>query len=236
MYWNNPIVARNWPGFEIDPIVESSHDGVHCLFWNPAFDYKQCSTNQRLRELCTWARGHINGTGLDAFVANPVHWYDIANLVKLNIWIHDIRKQGIVKPWMILDQGDGTYLAGTGDSRLRCLELIPEITTVPAFISCATAQAHKYQGLEPITDFDQFAKICRAELDQEFLFRLTDAKAPYGIYWYEYNTNQTRHLMPQEKDAVRAFYDYYKDNREPITMSWFNKHHEWKLNVVGPVV
>ena len=130
------------------------------------------SYNTNIRTLC------FLHDGIDNFIKDVRNHYDIANLVKLNMWIHDIRSQGIVKPWLMLDQGDGTFLAGTGDSRLRCLERIPEIQTVRAFISTRTERSHLYQGLEEVKTFDQFAQLCDAVPGQNFLFRFTNADAP----------------------------------------------------------
>jgi hypothetical protein len=185
-------------------------------------------TNQRLQDLCNWANAGL-GHGLENFINESGNHYDTANLVKLNMWIADIKQQGIVKPWMMLDQGNGTYLAGTGDSRLRCLECIPEITTVSAFVSTRQQRAHLYAGLEPVTSFDQFAELCGAVPGQEFLFRLTDATAPYGIYWYEYNAEQTRSITPGESWCVRTFANYAQQHPDlVITKSWFNQLVNWQ--------
>ena len=221
MYWNNPLIETAWPSFG-DPVVQSFHNGQHCLFWNPQAKFDYISTNQRLADLCNWANEWLSQDP-GGFLVDSNNQYDIANLVKLNLWIHDIRAQGIVKPWMILDQGDGTYLAGTGDSRLRCLERIPEITTIPAFITTHVNRAHLYTDLEPVTSFDQFARLCIARKGQEFLFRLTDPGAPYGIYWYEYNSENTRSVTPSQKQAVKMFANYFREsflNLRRYVLTW----------------
>lgn len=228
-YWNNPLLEATWPGNQ-DPIVQSQHNGSHCLFYNPAAKFDCVQTNQRLSDLCKWANNWLVTDGIDDFVSDQRNHYDIANLVKLNVWIDDIKKQGIIKPWMMLDQGDGTFLAGTGDSRLRCLERIPEITSVPAFISTTAARAHLYQELEEIVSFDRFAELCGAKHNQLFLFRLTDNTAPYGIYWYEYNSDLTRNVTPSESQAVNQFYNYAKQHPElRITPQWFDQLIPWAM-------
>jgi hypothetical protein len=227
MYWNNPLIELNWPS-TLDPIQQSFHNGTHCIFWNPNAKFDHITTNQRLGDLCKWANECLITDGIDGFIADNRNHYDIANLVKLNMWIKDIREQGIVKPWLIQDQGNGTYLAGTGDSRLRALECIPEIQTVPAFISTSTDRADLYADLEPVTSFDQFATLCGAERGNLFLFRLTDATAPYGMYWYEYNTSRTRAVTPGEKEAVNMFVKYIQQYPNTvITHNWFNTPIEW---------
>jgi hypothetical protein len=227
MYWNNPLIKLTWPNAR-DPVVESFHNGAHCLFYNPNMAFDTVQTNQRLQDLCNWANAGL-GHGLENFINESGNHYDTANLVKLNMWIADIKQQGIVKPWMMLDQGNGTYLAGTGDSRLRCLECIPEITTVPAFVSTRQQRAHLYAGLEPVLCFDRLAELCGAKPGQEFLFRLTDATAPYGIYWYEYNAERTRSITPGESWCVRTFANYAQQHPDlTITKSWFNQLVNWQ--------
>ena len=226
MYWNNPLIEAQWPSAQ-DPVQDSMHNGIHCLFWNPQAEFQNLPTNQRLIELCRWAMEWLDHDGIDGFVSDPRNHYDIANLVKLNLWIHDIRAQGIVKPWLLLDQ-DGTLVPGTGDSRLRCLERIPEIQTVPAFISTHVSRVDQYQHLEPVTTLDQFARLCGARPGQLFTFRFTDPAAPFGMYWYEYNSDQTRWVTPSESDCVAAFVVYaHAHPGIVITPEWFDQLVDW---------
>ena len=226
MYWENPLIEAQWPGTQ-DPVHDSMHNGNHCLFWNPHAEFQNLPTNQRLSELCRWAMEWLDHDGIDGFAADARNHYDIANLVKLNLWIHDIRAQGIVKPWLLLDQ-DGTLIPGTGDSRLRCLERIPEIQTVPAFISTHVSRADQYQHLKPVTTLDQFARLCGARPGQLFTFRLTDSAAPFGMYWYEYNNDQTRWVTPGESDCVAAFVAYaHAHPGLKITPEWFDCLIDW---------
>jgi hypothetical protein len=228
MYWNNPLEQAQYPG-PSDIIFKATHSGRHCLFWNPAARFNNISTNQKLADLCAWANGHMRTQGVDAFLTDPRCFYDIANLVKLNMWIQDIRQQGIVKPWLIQDQGNGTFLAGNGDSRLRCLERIPEISTVPAFVSTHVSRAHLYSDLEPVDSFEQFARLCSAEHRQNFLFRLTDADAPYGLYWYEYDSSRTRAVTPGEPEAVSIMTRYFVAHPGlEITPEWFDIPVGWQ--------
>jgi len=228
MFWNNPLIETRWPS-DIDPIKQSMHNSTHCLFYDPKYEkLEKIITNQTLAQLCHWASSWITTQGIDKFVADQKNHYDIANLVKLNMWIADIRIQGIVKPWLLLDCGNDTYVAGTGDSRLRALECIPEIQTVPAFISTKADRAHLYTELESVTSFDQFAHLCGAVPGNSFLFRLTDAQAPYGLYWYEYNTSRTRAVTPSESEAVDLFVKYMRQHpATKITPTWFNTPVTW---------
>ena len=227
MYWNNPLEQVQYPA-ESDIIFKATHGGQHCLFWNPQSKFDHLSTTQRLADLCAWANYGLLVQGAHAFLTNPECFYDIANLVKLNMWIHDIRRQGIVKPWLIQDLGDGSFQASNGDSRLRCLERIPEIRTVPAFISTHSSRAYLYHDLELVESFDQFAALCNAELGQEFLFRLTGPDAPYGIDWYEYNSSRTRSVTPSEDEAVGMMTQYLSRHPEvEFTPEWFDQVIDW---------
>lgn len=227
MYWNNPLIEARWPG-AIDPVQQSMHNGAHCLFYNPHTTLENVHTQQTLLDLCNWANDWLDKVSIDEFINYDQNHYDVANLVKLNMWIHDIRRQGIIKPWLMLDQGDGSFLAGTGDSRLRCLERIPEIKTVSAFISTTASRKHLYQSLEEIKTFERFASICNARMNKPFLFRLTDEHAPYGMYWYEYDSDLTRPVTPSQADAVAMFANYAKKHPTiRITPEWFDQLHNW---------
>ena len=144
------------------------------------------------------------------------------------MWIRDIRAQGIIKPFLVLDQGDGTYLAGNGDSRLRCLERLPEIQTVPGFITTHHSRAHLYSDFEPITTFDRFAKLCGADPGQLFTFRFTDSQAPYGLYWYEFNSSRTRSVTPSESQCLNWVEKYFKQHPHVrISPEWFDQDIDW---------
>jgi hypothetical protein len=225
-YWNNPLVTVTWPS-STDPF--DTHNQTHCLFYNAQAKLDNIVTNQRLADLCRWAQEWLTHDGLDGFVAEPQCHYDIANIVKLNMWLHDIRRQGIVKPWLLQDLGNGTVQAGTGDSRLKCLERLPHINTVPAFVSVRQDRAKAYQHLEPVNDFDHFAQLCGAEPGQEFMFRFTDSAAPYGVFWYEYNSARTRAVTPNQDLAIELFVNYMRANPgTEITPDWFDREVPWQ--------
>lgn len=225
MYWHQPLIACWWPR-DPDPIPDLLGD-QYLLFWNPEFDFGGLKTNQRMADLCAWA-GHGLAQGIDRFVGDPRNHYDIANLVKLNMWAEDIRRQGIVKPWLILDWGDGTYEAGTGDSRMRLCEIMPEIKTVPAFISTHRGRADLYSDLEPVYTLQQLADRCGATVGQQFLFRPTTDAAPFGIYWYEYDSERTRAVTPDQSWCVSVFARWYQTYPATITAHWFLEPISWQ--------
>ena len=111
---------------------------------------------------------------------------------------------------------------------MRALERIPEIQTIQGFVSTHKSRAHLYKGLEQITTLNRYAELCNAVTGQTFLFRLTDPSAPYGLYWYEYNTEKTRNVMPNEAQCVQAFYQYVSANPGiVISPEWFDSVKPW---------
>jgi len=232
MYWNHPLIQLKWPS-DIDPVAQLHKAGHHCLFWNPAFDFKTVKSDYNLADFCKLLNDMLEGWGVAALDQDndtlPGNHYAFTNMVKFNIWIANLRRQGNVKPWLILDEGNGTYLAGTGDSRLKCFELIPEIVTVEAFISTEASRSHLYSHLEPVTTFDQFAHLCKACVDDHFLFRVTDKTAPYGLYWYEYQNSRTAAVTPSDDLALKLLRNYLKQHPDTrVTTDWFNTVIDWQ--------
>ena len=228
-YWNNPIETYTNTvlphGHDTDPVVHSSHNGAHCLFYQPGLPTGAIYYEQKLQDLCDWA----NHRAVD-FTENQQNFYDIANLVKLNMWIQDIREQGIVKPMLLTYTGDEQYGINNGESRLRCLEVMPETDSVDVFISTHSRYAEKFKHLPYIENFEQFAEICRAEIGQQFQFKFTDKDAPYGIEWYEYNSQKTGAVMPAEDLCVSLIKNYLKEHPSVVfSPDWFSKAVDWNL-------
>jgi len=226
MYWNNPTINFTYPSSQ-DPIKDSLHNGVHCLFYDPAFDQKQIQYQQKLQDLCDWANQSITTQGTTEFLQRLQNHYDIANLVKLNLWIADIRSQGIIKP-MLVSYDNNQYTAANGESRLRALECVTEVCSVRAFINTSVKYQDQFDHLESVTTFDQFAQLCGADYGQNFLFRLTDAQAPYGLDWYEYDSQRTAPVTPGEEYCVGAVTAYLEQHPDTVfTVDWFARLVEW---------
>lgn len=198
------------------------HDGAHCLFYDPAVPIKQIRYQQTLVDLCAWINQGLANHGIDDFVQDQNSHYDMANMVKLNMWINDIKKQGIVKPMMLFYDGQEQYGINNGESRLRALERIPSIQTARAFVSTSQQHSARFENLVPVTSFDQFADLCKAEPGQEFLFTLTNPAAPYGIFWYEYNSARTAPVTPQESWCVEVFSNYLRQHNMQFSPEWFD--------------
>ena len=208
-------------GLDTDPIVKSMHNKEHCLFYHSKFNHQLINYQQKLQDFCNWANIRT-----EDFLLDSSNFYDIANLVKLNLWIADIKAQGIVKPMLIYY--DGEFTCGTGESRLRTLECIPEVAHVTAFITTHQQHAHKFLHLEPVTRFARFAEICKATLGQQFMFRFTDANAPWGLDWYEYDSDKTRAITPSQDYCVEVFGKYLQQHPDTVfSPEWFSQLVDW---------
>lgn len=226
MYWNNPIQEFTWP-CQQDPIA-ATHQQQHCLFFDPAVDKQRIRTNQSLQDLCAWANQGISRHGIGGFVNDPGNHYDIANLVKLNMWVYDLPRTGSVKPMLLQHVGRPLFETGTGESRLRALERIPQMSTVAAFVSTHQRHANEFAHLERIETFDRFAELCAAESGQQFLFRFTDDQAPYGIDWYEYNSARTATVTPSTEYCVTAMSNYLRRHAQTrFSPEWFDQLVPW---------
>ena len=227
MYWNNPTLECVWPA-DSDPIADSLHKGVHCLFYDPVVDKNSIKINQTLQDLCDWVNAGMKNQGQARFLQDPSNHYDIANLVKLNLWVHDLPVSGNVKPMLLHYVGGDRYLSGTGESRLRALERISTMTTVAAFISTHRHFRSRFEHLESVTTFDRFAEICQAIDHQTFLFRLTDSQAPYGLDWYEYDSARTAAVTPGQEYCVQVMTNYLSQNPNLVfTPVWFDSKITW---------
>jgi len=227
MYWNNPTIKVQYPS-DSDPIQASLHSGAHCLFHDPAVPRHSIRYQQTLQDICDWANAYIQRGGITAFINDPRNHYDIANIVKLNMWIADILQQGIVKPVMLFYDGQEQLGINNGESRLRALERVGSITTLNGFISTTTQHRHLFAHLTEVTTFAQFAEICGAEQGQEFQFTLTDPSAPYGIFWYEYNSERTRLVTPGEATCVATLEQYLTEHPGTLfTPHWFDELVAW---------
>ena len=227
MYCNNPLIEIYWP-CESDPVAQSLHDDNHCLFYNSAVNKNNVKTTQRLSDLCNWINNKISQQKIDNFLIDQNNRYEIANFVKLNMWVYSLSIIGNVKPMLLYYTGGATFQTGTGQSRLRALERIPSIQTVTSFITTHKKYANQFDHLESITTLDRFAELCDAEPGQMFLFRLTDDQAPYGLDWYEVNSQKTAKITPGEEYCVEVFSNYIKQHSTVVfTPEWFDALINW---------
>lgn len=233
-YWKNGIKTYTQTVLphpkDTDPIVAASHNGTHCLFYDPAVHKARIRYSQSLQDICDWINERIKMDGIDQFIFDERNWYDIANVVKLNMWVEDIKHQGIVKPMMLYYDGEEKFGINNGESRLRALTCLPEILELESFISTHIKYADNFKHLPFIENFEQFCEICRSPIGTEYLFTTTDQDAPYGIYWYEYNSQKTAPVTPGPVTCRRTLQNYLKQNTDTVfDIDWFNTPVDWNL-------
>jgi hypothetical protein len=83
--------------------------------------------------------------------------------------------------------------------------------------------------LERVDTFEQFAKICKAQIpNMQFFFQLTDNEAPYGIWWYEYSSPKTQAVTPGEEWCVSVLHQYLTSHPDTkFTKEWFQTLVNW---------
>lgn len=226
MYWNNPITQVNWPS-QLDPVQQSLHDGTHCLFYNPAMVIENIQPQQTLQQLCDLANQRLRQVSCTEFFNNTQHHDWIANIVKINLMVSSLQTMGCTKPMLLIYQNTLPFIPATGDSRLKALTCIPDIQTVPAVITTHVTQAEKFQHLQTITCFNDLAQICQVQHGTNFLFRLTDPLANYGLDWYEYEHEVSVPSIDWCLQVLKCYLDQQSESFE-FTPDWFGRNIDWQ--------
>ena len=221
-YWQYPKIQCTHTvlphGIETDPIVAGEHNGEHVLFYDPAVHKARIHYNRTIQEQCDWLNTK-NGM-YDAF--------RIASIVKLNIYIDDIKRQGVVKPMLLYYDGNEKFGLHTGENRMRSAELLPDLDQFESFITTHIRHADKFSHLPYIENFEQFTEICRTQIGCQYQFTLTDKDAPYGMYWFEYDSEKTRAVTPGYEWCETVMRNYLQANDITFTPEWFNTLVNWK--------
>ena len=204
---------------DTDPIVESLHKGDHLLFWDPEVHKSRIAYDRTIKQQCHW----LNNNDI---------WEDpfrITSIVKLNIYINDIKRQGVVKPMLLYHDGKERFGLHTGENRMRSTECLPELIRFQSFITTHKQHADQFKNLESIKNFEQFVGKCKTPVGTKYLFKFTDSDAPYGIFWYEYDSDKTRAVTPSYKWCEKVMRNYLKANNITFTPEWFDTVVDWKL-------
>lgn len=227
VYWNNPTIQITWPARQ-DPIAQATHGGQHCLFFDPAVPVNHIQPQQTLTQLCEQANLRLAESGRGQFVCDTSAHDWMANLVKINMMVANLQTNGCVKPMLLAYQGHLPYVPGTGDSRLKAMTRIPDMTRVPAFISTSIVHRHEFAHLVCVNSLDKFAEICGAKPGADFCFRLTEPSAAYGLDWYEYSSD--RITLPSI-DWCLTVLQRYLDCQSPhfvFDPGWFDQPMDWQ--------
>lgn len=227
-YWLQPKITLTWPCVS-DPIADHLRDGCHKLYFNPQVDLELIKPDHTLSELCEWVNSRTQEHGFDEFFDDPINHYQIAKLVKINLWVDHIQRAGIAKPMLLADVGRPWFEPCNGDNRMRVLERVPFIHTVSAFISANVRDADTYRYLQPVETLDQMATLCGATEGQEFQFRFTNNPDDYGIYWYEFDSRVTEPVTPHQDWCVQRLRNYCAEHATVFTPEWFDTLVDWEV-------
>lgn len=222
-YWNNPkIICRHtllpYP-VDQDPIIQSMHNGEHVLYYDPSVHSTRISYERTVQDQCTWLN-------CDSDI-----WQDpfrIASIVKLNIYVQDIQSQGVVKPMLLFYDSEKLQIH-TGENRMRASELLPDLVYFRSFITTHRKHEKLFEHLTKIENFEKFTEVCASPVGCQYQFRLTDQNAPYGIDWFEYDSERTRAVTPDYDWCETVFRNYLKSNSVIFTPDWFTKEINWKI-------
>lgn len=223
MYWNNPNQFAT-PAHGPDLVAQSQHHGQHCLFYDPAVPLSNITKLITLQQTCDLANQYLHC--LDA-MTEPGDIDKVANVVRINQFVHSLRKNGNVKPMLLNYTGTWPLGASTGGSRVMAAERTPEIQSFSAFISTHQQHQHHFQHLERIETLQQFAKYCGAHGHSQFVFRLTDADADYGLDWYEVSLDTV--TVPNNQQCLDwlKLYLAQQSNSFEFTPEWFDQEINW---------
>jgi hypothetical protein len=220
MYWNNPIV-------KITNLIQPSID--HQLFYCNNFPINQIQPQQTLSQLCKMANYRLEYYPKNEFIKDINCRDFVSNIVKINLMVNTIKEFGCVKPMLLQYRGSMPMIAGTGDSRLKAIECILEITTVPAIISTHQKYSQVFSHYTAIHSIDQLRYICNVNLNTDFYVRFTDEFADYGIDWVEYSVDTV--TVPDIEWCLIAMQNYINEQSYTFrfTIDWFKNLVNWKL-------
>lgn len=130
--------------------------------------------------------------------------------------------------------GRWPYATGTGDTRLRAIERVPQITTVSAIISTHERYRSRFAHLQEIQTLEDFAR-CFGTTHGQFLIRLTDPEADYGIDWYEYVLDDPMVRVPDWDFCLQALQGYLQTQPDDFkwTVEWFDQAIDWHSHAGG---
>ena len=223
VYWNNPTLSVKYPN-NVDPIVQSTHGGQHCLFYDPALPITKVEKLVTVQDTCDLANQWMRDRNS---ITEAGDLDKIYKLVRINLFFHSLRNEGNHKPILVQYTGTWPLLSSTGGTRFMAAELCPEITAFPAFISTHCRFRSQFDHLEEITNFDTFAGHCKAQSGTNFLFRYTDVNADYGLDWYEVALDHTR--VPNLSQCAIMLEKFLAQQTMDFEFvpSWFSSKIDW---------
>lgn len=142
-----------------------------------------------------------------------------ARLVNINRFADSIRRRGSCKPMILNWPGELPYEAGNGGTRMLAIEVVPEITTVPAFITSLSRQP-----LEEVDNLRQLRQLCQC-LEGDVYIKLDNQ---VGVAWFEAPSQDPDLVVYSDADTAQALNQYIKRHSlSEFNKSWFATPIDW---------
>ena len=114
---------------------------------------------------------------------------------------------------------------------MAALELIPEVTDVPCFVSTHVRYLPELSDLKIVGDWTEFSRLSGAQAGDQIILRLTDPTADYGLDWYEVSLSDPAMTVPQDPECLRALQHYLA--QQPLAFrfepQWFRESIIWQF-------
>ena len=217
MNWNN-AASSIFDDNNILSHIQQEHG--HCLYYNPAVDINSIQNTDFLQDICLTANSWLDKTleVSDNFKAR---------LVNINRFAQTLVTTGCAKPLLLHYRGSMPFTAGTGGTRLLAAEVLPSVTTLPAFISTNVQHNTIFSGLEEITTITRFRELCHAPRG-EIRMQL-DSDNEIGIIWYEVDSPDRSIAVYSDESTVAALGQYLKAQTAEFRFEpkWFASAIDW---------
>jgi len=219
MYWNNPIV-------KITELGQPSPD--HQLFYVNNVPINLIRPQLTLSTMCAMINNRLENYNKSEFTQDPALSDIISNIVKINQMVTSLKQHGCVKPMLLHYCGSMPMISGTGDSRLKALECVSDIISVPAIISTHQKYRLPFEQYQHIQTLDQLKHVCGVT-HSEFYFQFTDQSADYGVEWFEYENDTVP--VPDTSWCLTVIQNYIdlQSSTFRFSKTWFENFIDWQL-------
>jgi len=211
-----------------DPIVLGTHNGKYKFYYKKQVAVDLIDARYPLSQLIELANNDIENLGVSAFEYQSN--YDMAQFVKTNLIYHSIKNIGIIKPFLLQQQGN-RFETVTGCTRRRALSLLPEITHVSAIL-CLYSDTQVDDTYIEIKNFNDFCSVVdEATTGTHVWFRVAAPESDLGLDWFEISIDNDTGLVGPEfrTQCILKIKEYLarQSNTFRFSTAWFTEHHNW---------
>ena len=182
------------------------------LYYNPTVNTQHIRLLDHLDDIINNANRWLAGS-------NELDLNAQARLVNINRFADSIRRRGSCKPMILNWPGELPYEAGNGGTRMLAIEVVPEITAGPAFITSQTEQS-----LQEVNSLDQLKQLCQCT-EGDVYIKLSNK---VGIEWFEAPSQDPDLIVYSDDVTAQALNRYIKHHSlGKFTKTWFATPIEW---------